>query len=169
MPRDLLYFVLLWSYQYRECVFVSIIQGCFTAFDRQHWDTFIRWNFHEYSTFTVVAGFIWKILPSHHNILLRHKLANWTRELDTIAQMIYPACYGFKGGHFCMKVSKLTLAYINLEHGIQIDVKMTFTPKHHWVRQHLINFTGVKGIVNATFYKTIPIFTGLGHADFLHL
>ena len=33
----------------------------------------------------------------------------------------------------------------------------------HRVRQYLINLTGLAGIVNATVYKTGPIFTGLGH------
>ena len=33
----------------------------------------------------------------------------------------------------------------------------------HRVRQYLVNFTGPAGIVNATVYKTKPIFTGLGH------
>ena len=33
----------------------------------------------------------------------------------------------------------------------------------HWVRQYLINFTGLAGIVNTTVYKTEPIFTGIGH------
>ena len=33
----------------------------------------------------------------------------------------------------------------------------------HWVRQYLINFMGLVGIVNANVYKTEPIFTGLGH------
>ena len=32
-----------------------------------------------------------------------------------------------------------------------------------WVRQYLVNFTGLVGIVNVTVYKTGPIFTGLGH------
>ena len=33
----------------------------------------------------------------------------------------------------------------------------------HWVRQYLVNFTGLVGIVNTTVYKTKPIFIGLGH------
>ena len=33
----------------------------------------------------------------------------------------------------------------------------------HWVRQYLVNFMGLEGIVNATVYKTGLIFTGLGH------
>ena len=33
----------------------------------------------------------------------------------------------------------------------------------HWVRQYLVNFMGLAGIVNATVYKTEPIFTGLRH------
>ena len=33
----------------------------------------------------------------------------------------------------------------------------------YWVRQYLVNFTGLPGIVNVTVYKTEPIFTGLGH------
>ena len=33
----------------------------------------------------------------------------------------------------------------------------------HWVRQYLVNFTGLVGIVNVIVYKTEPIFTGLGH------
>ena len=32
-----------------------------------------------------------------------------------------------------------------------------------WVWQYLVNFTGLAGIVNATVYKTEPIFTGLRH------
>ena len=34
---------------------------------------------------------------------------------------------------------------------------------NHWVRQYLVDFTGLVGIVNATVYKIEPIFTGLGH------
>ena len=33
----------------------------------------------------------------------------------------------------------------------------------HWVRQYLVNFTGMVGILNKTVYKTEPIFTGLRH------
>ena len=33
----------------------------------------------------------------------------------------------------------------------------------HRVRQHLVNFMGPVGIVNATVYKTEPIVTGLRH------
>ena len=33
----------------------------------------------------------------------------------------------------------------------------------HWGGQYLINFRDLAGIVNATVYKTEPIFTGLGH------
>ena len=33
----------------------------------------------------------------------------------------------------------------------------------HWVRQYLVDFIGLAGIVNATVYKTEPIITGLGH------
>ena len=33
-----------------------------------------------------------------------------------------------------------------------------------WVRQYMVNFTGLAGIVNTTVYKTKPIFTGLGHS-----
>ena len=33
----------------------------------------------------------------------------------------------------------------------------------HCVRQYQVNFKGVMGIVNATVYKTEPIFIGLGH------
>ena len=33
----------------------------------------------------------------------------------------------------------------------------------HGVRQDLVNFMGVVGIVNATVYKKEPIFTDLGH------
>ena len=33
----------------------------------------------------------------------------------------------------------------------------------HWVRQYLMNFTGLVGTVNTTVYKTEPILTGLGH------
>ena len=32
-----------------------------------------------------------------------------------------------------------------------------------WVRQYLVNFMGLAGIVYTTVYKTEPIFTGLGH------
>ena len=32
-----------------------------------------------------------------------------------------------------------------------------------WVRQYLVNFKGLAGIINATVYKTEPIFTSLGH------
>ena len=30
------------------------------------------------------------------------------------------------------------------------------------IRQYLVNFTGLAGIINETDYKTEPIFTGLG-------
>ena len=33
----------------------------------------------------------------------------------------------------------------------------------HWVRLYLLNFMGLVGIVNSIFYKTKPIFKGLGH------
>ena len=33
----------------------------------------------------------------------------------------------------------------------------------HWVRQYLVNFTGLVGIANVTAYKTEPLFTGLRH------
>ena len=33
----------------------------------------------------------------------------------------------------------------------------------HWVKQYLVNVTSPVGVVNATVYKTEPIFTGLGH------
>ena len=33
----------------------------------------------------------------------------------------------------------------------------------HRVRQFILNFTGLAGIVNATVYKTMAISTGLGH------
>ena len=33
----------------------------------------------------------------------------------------------------------------------------------HCVRQYMVNFTGLAGIVNTTVYKTEPILTGLGH------
>ena len=33
----------------------------------------------------------------------------------------------------------------------------------HWVRQYLVNCMGLAGIVNATVYKSEPIFTGFGH------
>ena len=33
----------------------------------------------------------------------------------------------------------------------------------HWVRQYLVNFTGLSEIVNAIVYKTEPIVTGLEH------
>ena len=33
----------------------------------------------------------------------------------------------------------------------------------HWVRQYLVNFTSLVGIVNGTVYKTEPVFTSLGH------
>ena len=36
----------------------------------------------------------------------------------------------------------------------------------HWVKQYLVNFTGLVGLLNATVYKTEPIFTGLGHGKF---
>ena len=36
----------------------------------------------------------------------------------------------------------------------------------HWVRQYLVNFTGLAGIVSATIYKTRPFFTGVGHSKF---
>ena len=32
----------------------------------------------------------------------------------------------------------------------------------HWVRQYIVNFTDLMGIVNATVYKTEPTFTSLG-------
>ena len=35
-----------------------------------------------------------------------------------------------------------------------------------WVRQSLVNFTGLAGIVNTTVYKTRPIFIALKHAIF---
>ena len=34
----------------------------------------------------------------------------------------------------------------------------------YWVRQCLVNFTGLAGIINATLYKTEPNFTDLGHS-----
>ena len=33
----------------------------------------------------------------------------------------------------------------------------------HCVRQYLVNFTSLAGIVNTAVYKATPIFTGLGH------
>ena len=33
-----------------------------------------------------------------------------------------------------------------------------------WVKQYLVNFTGLAGIVNTTFYKTEPILQVLGLA-----
>ena len=33
----------------------------------------------------------------------------------------------------------------------------------HWVRQYLVNFTGLADIVNTTVFKTEAIFAGLGH------
>ena len=33
----------------------------------------------------------------------------------------------------------------------------------HWVRQYLVNFTGLAGILNATVYKTEPNFTLFWH------
>ena len=33
----------------------------------------------------------------------------------------------------------------------------------HCVRQYLVNFMGLAGMVNVTVYKTEPIFKGLGH------
>ena len=33
----------------------------------------------------------------------------------------------------------------------------------HWVRQYLVNFMGLVGMVDATVYKTEPILAGLGH------
>ena len=35
----------------------------------------------------------------------------------------------------------------------------------HWVRQYLVNFTGLAGIINTIVYKTEPIFTGHGHGN----
>ena len=37
----------------------------------------------------------------------------------------------------------------------------------HWLRQCLVNFSGLAGIINATSHKTEPIFTGLGHSKLL--
>ena len=36
----------------------------------------------------------------------------------------------------------------------------------HWVKQFLVNFVGLAGIVNATLYKAEPIFAGLRHGKF---
>ena len=36
----------------------------------------------------------------------------------------------------------------------------------HWVRQYLVHFMVLAGIVNETVYKTELIFTGLGHGKF---
>ena len=39
----------------------------------------------------------------------------------------------------------------------------------HWVRQYLVNFTGLVGIVNADVYKNEPIFTGIANCpNFQH-
>ena len=35
----------------------------------------------------------------------------------------------------------------------------------HGVRQYLLSFTGLAGIVNASVYKTKTIFTGLRHGE----
>ena len=35
----------------------------------------------------------------------------------------------------------------------------------HWVRQHLVKFMGLAGMVNAIVYKIDPFFTGLGHGE----
>ena len=41
--------------------------------------------------------------------------------------------------------------------------KLSTSFEIHWVRQYLVNFTGLASIVNATVYKRKPIFTGLCH------
>ena len=38
----------------------------------------------------------------------------------------------------------------------------------HRVREYLVNFTCLVGIVKATVYKTEPIVTGLGHGKLSH-
>ena len=35
----------------------------------------------------------------------------------------------------------------------------------HWVRQYLVNFMSLAGIVRITVYKTKPILSALGHGN----
>ena len=44
---------------------------------------------------------------------------------------------------------------------VLVDFKAAGSFKTNWVRQYLVNVTDLAGIVNATVYKTDPIFTGL--------
>ena len=41
--------------------------------------------------------------------------------------------------------------------------KLPMSFEIHWLRQYLVNFTDLAGMINATVYKTKPIFIGLGH------
>ena len=107
--------------------------------------------------------------------------------------------YNRKRKHFCVKNSVKNLGkYLKVQRTLLLsfmvisDVYAPFIPskttfikycltqwisylpgvvKIHWVRQYLVNFTGLAGKVNVTVYKTGPILTSLGHGElslFLH-
>ena len=74
----------------------------------------------------------------------QHKKIEWLPPLRSFKM--------FTGPLFEIKLYKYCLTqWISKLHWIQ------------WLRQSLVNMTGVAGILSATFYKTESVFTGLGH------
>ena len=71
--------------------------------------------------------------------------------------------YGFSDVYRSFMSNKTTFTKYFL---IQLISKLLGSFEIYWVRQCLVNFTGLAGIMNETVYKTEPIFTGLGHSKF---
>ena len=69
-------------------------------------------------------------------------------------------------GYFrCLQALCSKLNYIYYILSYSVDFKLTGSFEIHWVRQCLVNFTGVVGIVNTIVYKTETILIGLGHGQ----
>ena len=62
------------------------------------------------------------------------------------------------------KYSKYKYIYEVLSYSVNFIAPGSF--EIHSVRQYLVNLTGVSDIVNTTVYKTRPIFTVLGMANY---
>ena len=64
-------------------------------------------------------------------------------------------------GHLrCLQVLQATFTKYCLTQRIS---KLSGSFEIHWVRQYLVKYMGLLGIVNATVYKTAPIVKRIGH------
>ena len=55
--------------------------------------------------------------------------------------------------------SKWNYIYSVLSYSVDFKAPRSF--EIHWVRQYMVKFMDLEGIVNTTVYETKPIFTGL--------